>query len=253
MSSPGSSDDPRSQVSSLYKRHSFQSVVLGALQVQKIHNVWIFDEKSLIVRGDLSYSMALYKIFDQILLLVADNKNRGMTRLTVDVDQNKGRIKFTCTGTNIPMGPEAVLQFTEYSPTMEFNGVFANVLSNRFTVSTTNGKQLLKQTYRKRMLKVQPQVTKNRIVPEESTHLEEWTSVSFIPDLAMFRMTKLEGDIICMMRKRVIEMTCTIGKSIDVYFNDELIPEMTFLKYVEHYIGAGAEAEEKHPRVYESW
>ena len=72
--------------------------------------------------------------------------------------------------------------------------------------------------------------------------------MSFIPDLAMFRMTKLEGDIICMMRKRVIEMTCTIGKSIDVYFNDELIPEMTFLKYVEHYIGAGAEAEEKHPR-----
>lgn len=74
----------------------------------------------------------------------------------------------------------------------------ANIYSLEFTVETASSKfkSKFKQTYRDNMLeKGKPRVTEN---PKG----EDWTEISFKPDLKRFEMEELEDDMIELMRRR---------------------------------------------------
>jgi DNA topoisomerase II len=43
---------------------------------------------------------------------------------------------------------------------------------------------------------------------------ENWTCVTFKPDLAKFGMARLEDDTVALMRKRVYDMAGVLGKSV---------------------------------------
>jgi DNA topoisomerase II len=45
---------------------------------------------------------------------------------------------------------------------------------------------------------------------------ENWTSVSFCPDLAKFGMDDLEDDTVALMRKRVYDLAGVLGKGVKV-------------------------------------
>ena len=45
---------------------------------------------------------------------------------------------------------------------------------------------------------------------------ENWTRVTFTPDLAKFGMTELEADTVALMRKRVYDMAGILGKGVKV-------------------------------------
>ena len=45
---------------------------------------------------------------------------------------------------------------------------------------------------------------------------ENWTSVTFKPDLAKFNMSELEDDAIALMRKRVYDLAGVLGKGVKV-------------------------------------
>ena len=45
---------------------------------------------------------------------------------------------------------------------------------------------------------------------------ENWTCVTFKPDLAKFGMTELEVDTVCLMRKRVYDLAGVLGKGVKV-------------------------------------
>ncbi len=45
---------------------------------------------------------------------------------------------------------------------------------------------------------------------------ENWTSVSFTPDLAKFGMSELEEDAVALMRKRVYDLAGVLGKGVKV-------------------------------------
>lgn len=45
---------------------------------------------------------------------------------------------------------------------------------------------------------------------------ENWTSVSFCPDLAKFGMEELEDDTVALMRKRVYDLAGVLGKGVKV-------------------------------------
>ncbi|CAL5391150.1 unnamed protein product [Camellia sinensis] len=45
---------------------------------------------------------------------------------------------------------------------------------------------------------------------------ENWTKVIFKPDLAKFNMTRLEDDVVALMKKRVIDLAGCLGKTVKV-------------------------------------
>ena len=45
---------------------------------------------------------------------------------------------------------------------------------------------------------------------------ENWTSVTFKPDLAKFGMSELEDDAVALMRKRVYDLAGVLGKGVKV-------------------------------------
>jgi DNA topoisomerase-2 len=75
----------------------------------------------------------------------------------------------------------------------------ANIYSLEFTVETASSKfkSKFKQTYRDNMLeKGKPRITDNN-------KAEDWTEITFKPDLKRFEMEELEDDMIELMRRRV--------------------------------------------------
>ncbi|XP_028107649.1 uncharacterized protein LOC114306576 [Camellia sinensis] len=61
---------------------------------------------------------------------------------------------------------------------------------------------------------------------------ENWTKVTFKPDLAKFNMTHLEDDVVALMKKRVIDLAGCLGKTVKVELNGQRIPVKSFLDYV---------------------
>lgn len=47
---------------------------------------------------------------------------------------------------------------------------------------------------------------------------DNWTCVTFKPDLGKFGMETLEDDVVMLMRKRVFDMAGMLGKTVKVCF-----------------------------------
>lgn len=77
--------------------------------------------------------------------------------------------------------------------------------------------------------KSEPQITKCK-------QGENWTKVTFKPDLAKFNMTHLEDDVVALMRKRVVDMAGTLGKTVKVELDGQRVPIKSFSDYVDLYI-----------------
>lgn len=79
---------------------------------------------------------------------------------------------------------------------------------------------------------------------------ENWTKVTFKPDLAKFKMTELEADVVALMKKRVLDLAGCLGKTVKVELNGKRIPVKSFLDYVDLYLKSTAKSrgEESLPR-----
>ncbi|RWW20128.1 hypothetical protein GW17_00015772 [Ensete ventricosum] len=71
---------------------------------------------------------------------------------------------------------------------------------------------------------------------------ENWTKVTFRPDLAKFNMTRLEEDVVALMKKRVVDLAGTLGKSVKVELNGQRIPIKTFSDYVNLYLQSASKS-----------
>jgi DNA gyrase/topoisomerase IV subunit B len=77
--------------------------------------------------------------------------------------------------------------------------------------------------------KSKPEITKCK-------QSENWTRVTFKPDLEKFNMSELEKDVVALMKKRVVDMAGTLGKTVKVELNDQKVPVKCFSEYVQLYI-----------------
>lgn len=121
-----------------------------------------------------------------------------------------------------------------------YGAKLANIYSHEFTVETAdkNTQQKYKQTWTENMSVCgKPKITKNN-------KGEEWTRVTFRPDLKRFGMEGIDEDTAGLLRKRVFDMAGTV-KDIKVFLNDERLKIKNFKQYVDMYIqSAHAEAAE---------
>ncbi|ORY32816.1 DNA topoisomerase [Naematelia encephala] len=223
--------------------------------------MWVVDvETKQMVFRNTTYVPGFFKIFDEILVNAADNKinDPTMDTLKVAIDREKNQISVYNNGRGIPvemhkkegvMIPELIFghllagsNFDDDQKKLTggrngYGAKLANIYSLEFTVETadkTNGKKY-KQTWTDNMTKKgNPKITENK-------KGEEWTKITFTPDLKRFGMTGIDDDIASLLQKRVYDMAGTI-RDIKVYFNDERLKIKGFKQYVEMYLNASSEA-----------
>ncbi|XP_034249595.1 DNA topoisomerase 2 isoform X2 [Thrips palmi] len=236
--------------------------------------MWVYDkEKDMMVQQELKYVPGLYKIFDEILVNAADNKQRDpkMDCIKIVINKEQNLISVWNNGKGIPVVEHKDEKM--YVPTMIFghlltssnydddekkvtggrNGYGAklcNIFSTKFTVETSSkefGMQL-KQTWANNMSKAtDPRVSK--------CTGDDFTKITFHPDLTKFKMTELEDDIIKLMERRAFDIAAAcVG--VKVYLNGEKVKVKNFKEYADFYLRGIDEADKStliYEKVHERW
>ncbi|KAJ0989896.1 hypothetical protein J5N97_008252 [Dioscorea zingiberensis] len=229
------------------------------------------DEKETMVHRKVTFVPGLYKIFDEILVNAADNKQRdpSMDSLRVEIDPQANRISVYNNGDGVPIEihadegiyvPEMIfghlLTSSNYNDNEKkttggrngYGAKLTNIFSTEFVIETADGRRQkkYKQVFSDNMTKKSaPHITKCK-------EGENWTKVTFKPDLAKFNMTSLEDDVVALMKRRVIDLAGTLGKTVKVELNGKRVPLKSFGDYVNLYLQSASKLRaEPLPRIME--
>ncbi|RVW87704.1 DNA topoisomerase 2 [Vitis vinifera] len=194
------------------------------------------------------HTQALW-IFDEILVNAADNKQRdpSMDSVKVVIDVEKNCISVYNNGDGVPV---EIHQEEGVRPVGRngYGAKLTNIFSTEFVIETADGRRQkkYKQVFSNNMgKKSEPVITKCK-------ERENWTKVSFKPDLAKFNMTHLEDDVVALMKKRVVDIAGCLGKTVKVELNGQRIPVKSFNDYVNLYLQSAAKSRpESLPRIAE--
>ncbi|XP_074575235.1 DNA topoisomerase 2-like [Curcuma longa] len=233
-------------------------------------SLWVYENGEMVYRP-VTYVPGLYKIFDEILVNAADNKQRdpSMDAVKVVIDVEANRISIYNNGDGVPIEihqeekvyvPELIfghlLTSSNYDDNVKkttggrngYGAKLTNIFSTEFVIETADGRRLkkYKQVFNDNMgKKSEPSITKCK-------EGENWTKVTFRPDLAKFNMTHLEEDVVALMKKRVVDVAGTLGKSVKVELNGQRVPVKNFSDYVNLYLkSASKNKSEPLPRIAE--
>uniref|UniRef100_A0A6V7QY46 DNA topoisomerase 2 n=1 Tax=Ananas comosus var. bracteatus TaxID=296719 RepID=A0A6V7QY46_ANACO len=210
--------------------------------------LWVYENGEMVHRS-VTYVPGLYKIFDEILVNAADNKQRDPSMNSVKIHSEEGVYV-----------PEMIfghlLTSSNYDDNVKkttggrngYGAKLTNIFSTEFIIQTADGKKQrkYKQVFSENMgKKSEPSITKCK-------EGENWTKVTFKPDLAKFNMTHLEDDVVALMKKRVVDLAGTLGKSVKVELNGQRLPVKSFADYVNLYLQAASKSRpEPLPRIVE--
>lgn len=64
---------------------------------------------------------------------------------------------------------------------------------------------------------------------------EDFTKITFSPDLTKFKMESLDDDIVSLMSRRAYDVAAS-SKGVKVYLNGSRVPVKSFKDYVDFYI-----------------
>lgn len=226
---------------------------IGSVEYTEKTPMWIYDsEKEKLVLKDIQYVPGLYKIFDEILVNAADNKQRDpkMNCIKINIEKEKNQVSIFNNGKGIPVVHHKVENM--YVPEMIFgtlltssnyddserkvtggrNGYGAklcNIFSTEFTLETSSKEygKAFKQTWINNMTKdKEPQIVK--------ATSDDYTKITFKPDLTKFKMKELDDDIIGLMSRRAYDIAGAT-KGVKVFLNGKVLPIQGFKQYVEQY------------------
>ncbi len=244
---------------------------IGSIEFQK-EKLWVYNsETEKLEFRDVKYVPGLFKIFDEILVNAADNyqNDKSMKYIKVEIDRKNNRIKVKNGGKGIPI--EIHKKYKMYVPQLIFgnlltssnynddvkkvtggrNGYGAkltNIYSKTFIVETADestGKKYYQKFY-DNMLKFNEPII-------EDYSKEDFTCITFEPDLPRFGMTELDDDIVALFEKRVFDMAGITPKTVSVYLNGKKLKVKNFEDYIRMYLEASKEEDEMDPPiVYES-
>lgn len=215
--------------------------------------MWVFDEDVGMNQREITYVPGLYKIFDEILVNAADNKQRdkNMTAIKITIDPESNTISIWNNGKGIPVVEHKDEKM--YVPALIFghlltssnydddekkvtggrNGYGAklcNIFSTKFTVETAckEYRHSFKQTWQNNMGKTSDPKIK-------FFDGEDFTCVTFQPDLSKFKMEKLDKDIVALLTRRAYDVAGSC-KGVKVSLNGKKLPVTGFRSYVDLYV-----------------
>ncbi|GAA55912.1 DNA topoisomerase II [Clonorchis sinensis] len=236
---------------------------------RNVQSMWVMDEeKQCMVYRDILFSPGLYKIFDEILVNAADNKVRDptMTCVKVDIEPEQNMIKIWNNGKGIPVVQHKVENV--YVPTLIFghlltssnyddterkvtggrNGYGAklcNIFSKKFIVETSSKdyKKSFRQVWTDNMTKT----SDPKISPDKG---DDFTCITFYPDLQRFGMTELDSDTVALFVRRAYDLAATTS-GVKVFLNGKRLAIKSFMDYVDLYVKANKESETTPKVVFE--
>ncbi|KAM4691900.1 LOW QUALITY PROTEIN: DNA topoisomerase 2-alpha [Rhinophrynus dorsalis] len=252
-------DDKRLSVERIYqKKTQLEHILLrpdtyiGSVE-PLTQQMWVFDEEEGLNCRDVTFVPGLYKIFDEILVNAADNKQRDATMscIKINIDPENNTVSVWNNGKGIPVVEHKVEKV--YVPALIFgqlltssnydddqkkvtggrNGYGAklcNIFSNKFTVETAcrEYRKIFKQTWTNNMSNTADAKIK-------SFDGEDYTCITFQPDLSKFKMTVLDKDIVALMSRRAYDVAGS-SKGVKVFLNGKRLPVSGFRSYVDLYV-----------------
>ncbi|CAI7890970.1 unnamed protein product [Closterium sp. NIES-53] len=186
----------------------------------------------------------LYKIFDEILVNAADNKQRDSSmdaiKVTIDTAKNKIQVhaKEGCYVPELIFGH--LLTSSNYDDSARkttggrngYGAKLANIFSTEFVVETADGsrQKKYKQVFSQNMS------VKKAPVIKDCKPTDNFTSITFHPDLAKFGLDSLDADHVALMSRRVVDVAGCLGKSVKVMLNGTRVPVKSFADYAGLYL-----------------
>ncbi|TTY54605.1 DNA topoisomerase 2-alpha [Bagarius yarrelli] len=252
-------DDKRLSVERIYqKKTQLEHILLrpdtyiGSVE-PVTQQMWVFDDVVGMNNRDITFVPGLYKIFDEILVNAADNKQRdsSMNCIKITIDPENTTISIWNNGKGIPVVEHKVEKV--YVPALIFgqlltssnydddqkkvtggrNGYGAklcNIFSTKFTVETAcrESKQCFKQTWYDNM----GRAGEVKIKPFSG---DDFTCVTFQPDLSKFKMKSLDRDTVALLTRRAYDIAGST-KGVKVFLNGTRLPVSGFRSYVDLYM-----------------
>ncbi|XP_056438775.1 DNA topoisomerase 2-beta isoform X1 [Gadus chalcogrammus] len=215
--------------------------------------LWVFDEDVGMNLREITYVPGLYKIFDEILVNAADNKQRDkhMTTIKINIDPESNTISVWNNGKGIPVVEHKdekmyvpalifghLLTSSNYDDEQKkvtggrngYGAKLCNIFSTKFTVETAckEYKHSFKQTWQNNMTKTaEPKI--------KHFDSEDFTNVTFQPDLSKFNMEKLDKDIVALLTRRAYDIAGSC-RGVKVVLNGKKLPVTGFRSYVDLYV-----------------
>ena len=213
-----------------------------------------------IIKQEIQYVPALYKIFDEIIVNASDHTKNDKTCKNIKITVQEDMISVYNDGVGIDVEihkdysiyvPELVfgelLTSTNYDDTEKrvtggrngYGAKLTNIFSTFFSVETIDSKRKRKfyQEFTNNMSsRIKPVITELKTVPTS------YTKIVFKPDFAKFGIEKLTDDMIALFEKRVYDLAGTL-EGINVYLNEMMIPIKSFQDYIKLYFDPETELE----------
>jgi DNA topoisomerase-2 len=194
-----------------------------------------------------------------------------MTFIKVNIDQENNRISVKNDGAGIPI--QIHKEYNIYIPELIFghlltssnyddddkkvtggrNGYGAkltNIFSKTFTVETADSKskKIFKQVYRNNM-------SSNSSPEINPYNKDDFTCITFEPDLSKFKMSKLDDDIVSLMMKRVYDLAGVTTSKVKVFLNDKKLDVKDFYSYLDMFLDADQDRQYKvvFEKPHERW
>jgi DNA topoisomerase II len=222
-------------------------------------NMYVLNEQGRIVEKEITYTPGLYKIFDEIVVNAADNKQRDpmMDKLDIVVDAEKNVISVRNNGKGIPVVIHKEHQV--YVPTMIFghlltgsnfdddeqkttggrNGYgakLANVFSKEFVVDCVDVEHgvTFHQVFRNNMSVAEEPVVRSCSAAERKAG--DSVQITFSPDLERFKMDHLDEATVGLFARRAYDIAGTMagsaGKRLQVTLNGQKLLIKSFKEYI---------------------
>lgn len=250
---------PRTVEETYQKKTQLEHILLrpdsyvGSTERQEMDH-WVFNESSgRMVLRKLDYIPALFKIYDEILVNAADNLIRcpSQDTICVEIDSKRGSISVWNNGQGIPVElhkehgcyvPELIfghlLTSDNYDDSEKkvvggrngYGAKLANIFSTRFVVETADSRvgKKYKQVWDSNMTVAHPP----EITDGTSDSADDFTRITFFPDLLRFQMKTLEKDIVALMKRRAFDVAASTHGRCQVFLNGELLNVHSFEDYV---------------------
>ena len=211
-------------------------------------DLWVYEGDVGMVKREVTYVPGIYKLLDEILVNMADNKqwDAKMDTIKIDIHPEKNTISVMNNGKGIPV--EMHEEEKMYVPSIIFGNLstrskvndneaeltvgqnwfgakLCNIFSTKFTVEMADNEKSFKQKWSSNMSKAS-----EPLVKEVSG--EEFTRVTFQPDLSRFGMEKLDPDMVAIISRRAFDIAATSRGVNKVYLNGKKIPVDSFKDYV---------------------
>jgi len=217
----------------------------------KTEYMWIYDNEK-IIKKEIKYVPALYKIFDEILVNASDHSHNDNSCdiIKVNICKESNTISVFNNGNGIDVVEHAIhkiyipellfgdfLTSSNYDDTEKrttggrngFGAKLTNAFSTFFSIETVDNNRKLKfyQEFENNLSK-----RSNPVIT--STKENSYTKITFKPDLSKFKLKELSEDIANLMGKRVLDIA-GINNKLKVYLNDKKIDINSFKKYIQLY------------------